>query len=435
MVILDERHGKTASSIAFAGSTKAGAMHDEKGRFGTAEMVARLLNRGTESGLTSSEVSDRVEELGATLQFSNYDESVGFTARCHARNGGRLLEILADCLANPSFPGEEVEKTRAEVIANLEEERDETRTTAYRELAALVFGREKPYGRNTLGSLQDIKRLTREELKAFHEAHYSPDSTILVATGSFDSAELLAAVEDSLGGLTRPKSRKSGGDGKRASAASAEEPGGGEASAQLVKVPMEHKSQVDLALGSRAVPRTSEEFYALNLGNLMLGRIGLYGRLGKNVRDEKGLAYYCYSMIQARLYAGSFAVYAGVNPINVTRAVEGITRELQRMCSEPLSEQEMSTARRNLTGTLSIALESSNERATLIHDMEYFGLGLDYLDRYGSILESVTPERVMRLFDKYCNLDLISLVGTGPVGSSKIVLPKEIAPSLGSMNA
>ena len=75
----------TTRSVAFAGSVKAGAMHDEVGKFGTAELVARLLNRGT-SEMSSSELSKRVEEMGATLQFSNYDESVSFSGRCHSEN-------------------------------------------------------------------------------------------------------------------------------------------------------------------------------------------------------------------------------------------------------------------------------------------------------------------------------------------------------------
>ncbi|HZW57335.1 MAG TPA: pitrilysin family protein [Nitrososphaerales archaeon] len=446
VVVFDQRNGRNEAtpSIAFAGSVRAGAMFDEEGRLGTAEMVARLLNRGTQNGSTSFEVAEKIEEMCATLQFSNYDESVVYTARCHVENAGRLLQVINDCLANPSFPTEEVEKTRAEVIANLEEEKGETRTTAYRELMALIFGKDKPYGRNTLGTLEDIVKITREEVKGFHEAHYSPEVAILVATGGFDQEQLLTEIEETLGKWNggakirkkdyrrmnesdvTGKDLRSAADSERSvSPARAANHSGNEVP-KLLKISMEHKSQVDLALGSRAVPRTSDEFYALNLGNLMLGHIGLYGRLGKNVRDEKGLAYYCYSMVQSKLHDGSFAIYAGVNPVNVARAIEGITHEVKRMCNEPLTDEEMSTARKNLKGTLSIALESSVERANLIHDIEYFGLGLDYLDRYASILENVNSEDVLRLFNKCCSPNNISLVAVGPVGSSKMTLPKEI---------
>src|SRR5208283_409201 len=102
----------TTRTVAIAGSVKAGAMNDEKSKFGTAELVTRLLNRGT-TRMSSSELSKRVEEMGATLQFSNYDESVSFSGRCHSENLGKLLGILAECLSKPAFPPDEVEKTRA----------------------------------------------------------------------------------------------------------------------------------------------------------------------------------------------------------------------------------------------------------------------------------------------------------------------------------
>ena len=180
---------------------------------------------------------------------------------------------------------------------------------------------------------------------------------------------------------------------------------------------MSHKSQVDLALGAKAVPRGSSEYYTLNLGNLILGRIGLYGRLGKNVREEKGLAYYCYSMLQSRLFSGHIGIYAGVNPKNVQGAIDGIAEEVNRISREPLSQEEVSTGRKNLKGSLSISLESSLERASIIHDIEYYGLGLDYISKYPAILEQVNPESVISSFEKYFTPEKLRLVAAGPVTS------------------
>ncbi len=276
--VLIANANNTTRSVAFVGSVKAGAMHDEIGKFGTAELVARLLNRGT-SEMSSTELSKRVEEMGATLQFSNYDESVSFSGRCHSENVGRLLGILAECLSKPAFPPDEVEKTRAELLADLEAERDETRTAAYRGLASLIYGRTMPYGRNSLGTIEDVLRVTREEIISFHERFYRPESLILSLTGSFGYTELISNVEEKIGAWSRSRSPAT--DLQKPSSEPSTEP-------STTIIPMSHKSQVDLALGAKAVPRGSSEYYALNLGNLIPRKDWPLWETGKEREGRKG---------------------------------------------------------------------------------------------------------------------------------------------------
>jgi len=411
---------RLTESIAIAGSIKAGTMRDPLGGFGTAELVSRMLTRGTRKR-SAAEISRTIEEMGATLEFSNYDESVSFSARCHADYLGQLLEILSDCVCNPTFGEEETEKTKAEIISDLEAERDETRRMAYRGLLGELYGKDGTYGRDTLGAIEDVVRLRPDNARRFHGDFYDPQSMILAVTGRFDHSDLLSKVEDSLASWAKmPKV-----DTSLPRPLDSFPP-------SSVTFPMPHKSQVDVGLGARTVPRKSEEYHALNLGNLILGRIGLYGRLGRNVRDEKGLAYYCFSTLQSKLFAGHVAILAGVNPKNLEKAIEGIAEEIQRISSEPLSASEITKGRKNLLGSLSLSLESSIERVSLLHDIEYFSLGADYLERYGSILESVTPESVLRSFERYFTLDKVSLAVAGPVKgesskTNKIKLPKEIS--------
>ncbi|MHB8567145.1 MAG: M16 family metallopeptidase [Nitrososphaerales archaeon] len=404
---------KNVESVAFAGSIKSGAMLDPSGGFGTAELVSRLLTRGTKSR-TGEEISQKIEEMGATLQFSNYDESVSFTGRCHSDYVEQILRILSDCLCNPSFKEDEVEKAKGELISDLEAERDETRSMAYRSLLSLIYGKYEIYGRDPLGSLESALRLTSDDATRFHETHYNSETMIIAATGRFERSELVSKMESALGSWHTKKRAD-----KKPDIADSTSP-------SLQSVPMEHKSQVDIGIGARAVPRSDEEFYSLNLGNLIFGRIGLYGRLGKSVRDEKGLAYYCFSALQSKLFAGHIAIMAGVNPKNVERGVEGITEEIRKISSEPLSEQELLTGRKNLRGSLSLALESSVERASLIHDIEYFSLGLDYIERYAQILDLITSESVLKAFEKYFKPEMFSLAAAGPVASRNLELPGAI---------
>ena len=194
-------------------------------------------------------------------------------------------------------------------------------------------------------------------------------------------------------------------------------------SPEISAVDLKHKSQVDLAIGTKAVPRSSQYYYSLNLGNLVLGRLGLYGRLGKNIREDRGLAYYCFSALQAKLYSGFFGIFAGVNPANLDKAVEGIMEEITKITTQSITEKELETAKRNLIGSLSISLDTSSERVGIIHDIEYYNLGLDYLERYPGILEGISGEEILRSFQKFASPDKLSMVAAGPVENKNLRLP------------
>ena len=402
-MILIGNQNKSTDSIAIQGSIEAGAICDEKGNFGTAELVTRLLTRGTKE-YSAGKISQIIEELGATLDFSNYDETVSFNARCHSGSLGELLRIISLCLTEPEFKEDELDKSRGEVIAEIKAEEDETRSVAYRELTALIYGKDEPYGRNSLGRVEDLIRITAGNVKSFYERNYSPSRTIFAITGNFDYETVISDVGNLFSSWTgnsgeihyRPLDVRAG----------------------MKSVNMQHKSQADIALGAKAVPRSSPSYYALNLGNLILGRMGLYGRLGKNVREDKGLAYYSFSSLQAKTYSGHLAVMAGVNPKNMEKAIEGIMQEITKISSEEITREELERAKKNALGSLSISLDSSSERVSVIHDIEYYSLGLDYLDRYEFILGSVTAEKILEAFKLRLKKENLSLTIAGPLPDS-----------------
>ncbi len=181
-------------------------------------------------------------------------------------------------------------------------------------------------------------------------------------------------------------------------------------------ISMSYKSQADIAMGFRTVSRKSSEFYPFALGNLILGQIGLYGRLGKNVREEKVLAYYSFSSLVAKTHAGHIALYSGVNPKNVQAAIEGISDEIVRIQGEPIGEEELANGKRNAIGSLSISLDTSFERVGTIHEMEYYSLGGSrYFEEYEEKIDGVTAEDIRGEFSKYADASRIFMAVVGPL--------------------
>ncbi|MBI4416247.1 MAG: insulinase family protein [Euryarchaeota archaeon] len=401
VLLLHKDH--TNPSIAFRGSVRAGSAY---GAPGVAEFTARLLPRGTRRR-TSAQVADAIENIGAALSVANAEENVAVYGRCTRETLKTTLGILVESLTEPSLPQAELEKVRGEVLSDIRAQQDDTRRAATRRLFELVYSRDHPYGRDPKGDERSVGRVDRKAVRAFHDAQYGAAGMVFGFSGDLDAETFrstVAKIFESIDAGAPPKPLPPPKREKRASAV----------------VPMPHKSQADFVAGRVAVPRNHPDYYALHLANLLFGRIGLYGRLGQTVRDTLGLAYYSFSSLEARLAGGHWFLNAGVNPRNLAKAVEAIRAEMGRLEREPFTDTEIEDGKTHLVGALQVTLERNPEYAAALHDIEYYGLGVDYLERFPSIVRGVDPDAVRKMAIAYFDPDACSWVASGPVKNVKI---------------
>jgi zinc protease len=150
------------------------------------------------------------------------------------------------------------------------------------------------------------------------------------------------------------------------------------------------------------------------MANLILGSLGMMGRLGEQVRDRQGMAYYVYSRVSARLWAGDWIANAGVDPVNIDRAIESILAEVRRLREEPVSDLELADAAANLVGSLPLRLETNDGKAGFLLNIEYYGLGLDYLERYPGMIQALTKEDLTAATRRYLDPEQMAVVIAGP---------------------
>lgn len=393
--------------IAFRGSVPAGTV-SEGTDFGVAEFASRLLLGGTRRA-SAAKLADRLEGIGATLEFHNSQELLVFSGRCTRETVAETVRILVECLSQPAFPAKEVERVRGELLNDHRIEEDDPRQRAYRELVRIVFPKDHPYGRDPKGGEQRIRRIKRADLVAFYEERIGPEGLIFAITGDVDRQLVETAVATH---LTR----------FRGEAVPVRAPPLPPYKPRNATIPMPHKSQADIVVGAPAVPRRHDEYYPLLLANLLFGRIGLFGRLGTNLRDELGLAYYAYSSLDARTAGGMWSINVGVNPTNLARAVEGVRHEMDRLRTEPFPAGEIADGKANQVGSLVVSLERNAEVASELHRMEYYGLGMDFLERYGEIIQELPEDAVRAAAVKYFSPSESSMVLAGPVGRARLTL-------------
>jgi zinc protease len=126
------------------------------------------------------------------------------------------------------------------------------------------------------------------------------------------------------------------------------------------------------------------------------------------------MAYYAYSSLVGGKEVGSWVASAGVAPENVERASSAILAEVERLCDELVPEEELEDSKRFLIGSLPLQMETNEGVASLLADVEWHGLGLDYLERYTAALERLTPAGVREVAARYLRPDAYVRAVAGP---------------------
>jgi zinc protease len=399
-VLCYETHG--SPSVVISGYLWAGALQEPRAEAGRSYFAAGMLMHGTETR-SFGEINDALESVGAQLGIAGGTHNVSFGGKALVEDLHLLLDILADCLQAPTFPEGEVQKVRGQILTDLERRAHDTHRMARLTFNALLYP-DHPYGRSVKGYRETVSGLERQDLVAHYQAHYAPQGMVVAVVGAVPVAEAVEKVEAALGRWQA-----------RHAAAIREIPPNVDLLEQRRQVVgVEGKTQADIVLGWPGLRRTDPGFINAYLANTILGTFGMMGRLGDEIRDEQGLAYYVYSLLEAGLGAGPWVAIAGVNPDNVERAIDGILDEVRRLRDEPVQADELADSQSFLTGSLPLRLETNEGIAGSLLEIERYALGLDYLQRYPDLIRAVTVADVQAVARKYLDPEFYCLAVAGP---------------------
>jgi zinc protease len=397
------RENFSAQSVVITGSLVAGAIFESPEKQGLVGFTTSSLMRGTQNR-DFNQIHEELESAGANLRISGGMHEVSFGGKALGEDLPLLLNILSDALRNPVFPESQVERLRGEILTGLKIRLQNTRYMASRQFARMIYPPNHPYHRFADGEFDRIKSMTIEDLRGFHQQQFGPKDMIVVVVGNVRADDAIAQVGQALGDWVNPYQEPS-------PELPPVEP---LVESIYAAVTIPGKSQSDIILGVPGPSRYADDFQAARVANNVLGVFGMMGRLGKNVREEKGLAYYSYSQLEGGPGPGAWRVAAGVDPSDVKLAVEGIKVELDRMLNEPVSEEDLADNKMNLIGSLPLQLESNEGVAGSIYNMEYYGLGLDYLRRYADIINALEAPQLQEAMQHYWSTDAIALAVAGP---------------------
>ncbi len=390
-------------SVNLMGSIQAGGIYESPARNGLASLTGGALMTGT-ANRDFDQIHGALEEIGADLSFHCHLHKLGFSGKSLAEDLPTLIDVANDALRNPTFPDEHVERLRGERLTWLQYSNFDTRFRATKAMRAALYPQPHPYHYGTSGSEETIANITASDLRRFHSEQYGPRAMILVIVGNVkadDAVELASAAFGDWRNDSQPAVRQV-----------ERPPANGDSRQQVVVVP--GKTQSDICMGVMGPARLADDYLPAQLANSILGEFGMMGRIGKSVREEKGLAYYAYSRLGGGHGPEPWTVSAGVNPENVDLAISSVQEEIERMTSELVADDDLADNQSYFTGRMPLRLESNEGIASDIHGMESYGLGLDYLADYEETVYRIGKDDLLAAAQHYLGAGDMVVAVAGP---------------------
>jgi zinc protease len=400
VVLVYENH--TSPSVVVDADLRAGALWESRAQAGLAGFTAAALMRGTERR-AFGEIYEAIESVGANLGMSAGTHTSGFYGKALAEDLPLLLELAADALRRPTFPAEQIERLRGELLTRLAIRANNTRARAEEAFYEAAYPNH-PYSVDEDGYPETIQAITRDDLVDFHRRHFGPRGMIVTVVGAVRAGDVLALVERYFGDWQNTEQP----------AEPPLPPAGRPAEATVRRVLVPGKSQSDVVLGAPGPARKHPLFLAARLANNILGVFGMGGRVGYHVREKGGMAYYAATALDGGLGPGPWRAYAGVNPKNVDKAVALIRREIRKFTARKVTAEELEDNKANFLGRLPFSLETNEGLAGNIGSLELYGLGLDYLQRYPEMIRAITREKIQAVAREFLSAEQYVLAIAGP---------------------
>jgi predicted Zn-dependent peptidase len=379
---------------------KTGARFEPAEKVGLASIVGQVMRTGGTTTRKGEEIDRLLENTGASVETAIDTDSASASLFALREHLPQALEILADLLRNPAFPDDKIELAKVQERSAIARRNDEVGGIADREFTKLVYGAASPYARHT--EYATIQAVTRDDLVAFHRRYFVPNQAILGLWGDFNTAETRALVERVFGAWPR---------GEAAAPRPPEVPADWQGSVNFI--PKDDVNQTNLRIGHVGGRFDDPDFYALNVMTEILGG-GLSSRLFRHVRSDLGLAYAAGAAWIAEFdHPGYFFIRVDTKSESTVRAAQETLKEVRRLTEEPVSPEELRTAKEGILNSFVFNFDTTGEIVRRLMAYEYYGYPRDFLEKFKANVEKVTAEDVLRAAQARLKPDKLVVLAVG----------------------
>lgn len=383
-------------SIASAVMVGVGSRYETPEINGISHFLEHMVFKGTEKFPTTDDVNE-IEKIGGLQNAYTDIDITNYHNKALAEDWQLSLEINKELALNPRLDQQYVDKERDVILEEMKRYEDEPAAKVEEAYHSLLYKGTK-LGMRIIGEEKSLRSVAAAELSAFHKAWYQPQKMVVVLAGNFHGQE--SAIEEKVatwfGSLPQQKTED------------IEIVTSTQTKPELVVTTKPDASQAHLTVGIRTFDRTSEDKYAWNLFNLIMG-VSFTSRLFKEVREKRGLCYHVRSGSSAYADVGSWDIYAGVATDKVEEATKAILAELSKVREGGVTDEELAIAKKRLIAMFSFKGEDPEFFTEWYGRSELFGLPLLTLDDYISKIKSISKEDIHVLAKKYLRTETLNM--------------------------
>ncbi len=394
ILLVSEQHQlpMVTMSIAF----DAGARRDPGGKAGLASLTARCLTLGA-GQLSADQFNQKVDFMGGSLSVEAGKDFAQASFTSLKKYQRDTLALLSDVIRRPALHDDDILRKRAEVVAAIKAAEQQP---GY--VAGVVFRKQmfddQPYGHSADGTTDTVGKLTPGEVRNFYHQYYRVGSAVIAVVGDVDANQIKAELEKQLASPA----------GKVAPQPVPQPPK--VAPGVHVTIIDRNVAQANLILGFPGMERSNPDFYRFQVMNYVLGGGGFASRLMQVVRSRAGLAYSIGSNNEAGKFPGAIRIELQTKNRSANEAMKLIVQQLARIRDQPVADAELASAKKFLVGSFPLKFDRQAAIAEYLLDVELYGLGLDYIDKYPGYINGVTREQVQEIARKYLHPDAMIVV-------------------------
>lgn len=375
-----------------------GARDGELG--GLASLVSRMLDDGT-PGRSVSQIAQGFEQVGAEFSASSHRDMAVVELRVLSQPEFRepALEVLTDLVAHAEFPVDAFKRALKSSEIGQQQQEQTPSALASRLFYRSLYG-DHPYGQPPSGTRATLEKIRREDLQAFHQRYYVARNLTLAMVGDISRAEAEATAERISSALPA---------GKPAPLPPKVAP--------LTKGQRLYRdfpsAQTHILMGAPGIAYGDPDYFPLMVGNEVLGGGGFTSRLMNELRQQRGLTYGVSSGFMQMRMAGPFLISLSTRSDQTQEALALTRQVLKDFVKNGPTPAELETAKANIVGSFPLSTASNASIIGFLGVIGFYGLPLDYLDRYLAQVQAVTAKDVQRAFARHIDPERLLVVTVG----------------------
>lgn len=386
---------------------KSGSDYDLLGKSGVSSLTSNLLDEGT---LTRSalQISDELEFMGASItSYSSMDASY-VTMLSTTNNLDSVLDLFSDVVKNPAFAASEFDRIKSHSEALIFQQKDQPSIAATNAFNRILYDTHHPYGNNPLGTDESLKNISRDDVVDFFQTNYRPNNAVLIIVGDVKLDDVAQKIDrhfqDWKPAPVAQRTFELVSKGEKRKIFLIDKPGA---------------VQSEIRIGYPALSRSTPDFFPVILMNNALG--GQFNsRLNLNLREDKGYTYGIFSSYSLFKYEGPFMVRGSVITNATSPAIVEILKEIDKIHSNGITDEELRFAKNYHEGIFSINFETPAQISSTLSAIYLYNLSDDYFDNvYLQGIDKVSTEDVRFVAQKYLDSSRMTIVILGDVDAIK----------------